>query len=180
MALFTLFVLAYLAIGVAFFGRRRPGYSHLRHTISELGESGSAYEWQVSYLVFLPVGIGWLMAALFSREAAPGAAVLLTAMGAAYALSAFFPCDPGTPLSGTWKNSIHNLVGGIAYVAMAYQLNELTDGPKEAYFKAALYLLGAFLATFVIGWPKAAIGMLQRLAETSVHAVVVMLLWETR
>ena len=41
----------------AYFGRFKPGYSHLRHTISELGEAGSPIGPRVSYLGFVPIGL---------------------------------------------------------------------------------------------------------------------------
>ncbi len=44
------------AIVPLFFGARKPGYSHIRDTISELGEMGSPIGWSVSYLGFLPIG----------------------------------------------------------------------------------------------------------------------------
>lgn len=179
LAFLILFVLAYLSTATAWYAQRRPEYSHLRHTISELGEQGSADERSVSYLVFLPVGLACLLVAWLSRTSHPGAPGLLVAVGAAYSLSALFPCDPGTPLAGTWKNSIHNLAGGIAYAAIAYQLNDLADGPMGNYFQFTLWLLGAFLIAFVAGWPRQRIGLLQRLAEASILIGIVLLLWQS-
>lgn len=61
------FVLALLTVVAALFvpacfGGRRPGYSHLRHTISELGETGSPLGKRVSYFGFVPIGLLLLMA----------------------------------------------------------------------------------------------------------------------
>lgn len=47
----------FLTAGICFFGRRRMGYSHLRHTISELGEQGAADMQRVSWGLFFPVGL---------------------------------------------------------------------------------------------------------------------------
>ena len=45
------------AVVPAYFGRRKPGYSHFRDTISELGETGSPVGGLVSYVGFVATGI---------------------------------------------------------------------------------------------------------------------------
>lgn len=166
----------YLIISVFFYAKKRPAYSHFKHTISELGEHDSDYEQQVAFKVFMPVGLAFLLlAGLIFPENWP-AAVLAGAMGFSYFLSAFFPCDPGTPVSGSWKNSMHNLIGGIAYVTIGYQLKELVDQQVGWYAEVALIALVVFLFNFIIGWPRQWVGLSQRVAETAVFLTVFMLL----
>src|SRR5262245_17646556 len=52
---------AMVLLGTLYFASRRPGYSHISNTISELGETGAAQAHLVAFGFFLPVGlIVWL------------------------------------------------------------------------------------------------------------------------
>jgi len=176
MAFLFLIIYVYLICAIVFYARKRHTYSHLKHTISELGELGSQYEKQVSYIIFLPVGIGCLAISFATYTSNHQAAFLSGAMGLSYLLSAIFPCDTGTPLSGTWKNTIHNIVGAACYVAMAYQLNELIDSHTNVFVDISLFLLCSFLLIFIIGFPKQVIGLAQRIAEASIFLSTFLLL----
>jgi len=175
MAFFLLIIYTYLICGVVFYAKKRKTYSHVKYSISELGELGSEYEKQVSYFIFLPVGLGCLIISFATFTHNHPAAFLSGAIGLSYFLSAFFPCDPETPLIGTWKNSIHNIIGGICYAAMAYQLNELIDNNGAWFIDVTFILLCAFLLIFLIGFPKSFIGLAQRLAEASIFLCTVLL-----
>ncbi|MGJ8662393.1 MAG: DUF998 domain-containing protein [Marinicella sp.] len=166
----------YWIVAVIYYANKRPSYSHFKHTISELGESGSIHEKLVGFRVFAPIGLAFLLLAYLVYAKHQSAAVLSFAMGMSYFLSAFFPCDPGTPVSGSWKNTIHNLVGGIAYVAMGYQLKELIDQQLGWYVELAFIALAVFLFNFIIGWPKQIVGLTQRVAESAVFMCIFMLL----
>jgi hypothetical protein len=103
-----------------YFASLRPGYSHISNTISELGETGASRAHQVAFVFFLPVGLlVWLALWLVHREAPNRQASLILAamscLGTGYAMSAFFPCDPGAPLFGSWRTQAHNVVGFIDY-----------------------------------------------------------------
>lgn len=103
-----------------YFALQRPNYSHITNTISELGESGAPHERLVAFSFFLPVGLlVWLSLWLVCREAsdkyAAFALVAIACLGAGYVVAAFFPCDPGAPLFGTWRTQIHNVAGFIDY-----------------------------------------------------------------
>lgn len=176
MALFLIIIYIYLVCGVVLYAKKRKAYSHFRYSISELGELNSEYEKQVSYFIFLPVGLGCLIVSFATYTSNYPAAFLSGAIGLSYFLSAFFPCDPGTPLLGTWKNSIHNIIGGVCYAAMAYQLNELMDSKEVWFIDVAFTLLCSFLIIFLIGFPKRFIGLAQRLAEASIFLSTVLLL----
>ena len=178
MVYLTIIIYLFLVCGIFFYAKKRPAYSHLKHTISELGEAGSTCEKSVGFRVFMPVGLGCFLLAGFTYQDNWPASVLLGAMGFGYFFSAFFPCDPGTPMSGTWKNSIHNLVGGMAYVTMGYHLKALIDQQLGLFPEVAFIALAMFLFNFIIGWPKQLVGLTQRLAETAVFLCVFMLLLE--
>lgn len=176
MTYILLATLLYLILGVTIFASKRAKYSHLSHTISELGENGSTYEKSIGFGVFLPVGLIFLLLSVLNLGNNMPVAVLAGAMGFSYSLSAFFPCDPGTPMSGSWKNTIHNLVGGLAYITIGYQLKTLIDLQSGWYANLAFVALAVFLFNFIIGWPKQVIGLTQRLAELSVFLCLFMLL----
>ncbi len=129
--------------GVLWFGARVPGYSHVRQTISELGEVGSRYSVVVSWGLFAPVGIllSLLTVTLVYRDSSDfrNAVMFLTsAVSIGYLGAAIFPCDPGSPLTGTWRQQIHNLLGGVEYV-----------GGTGALFLAAQSLSPVFDATLI-------------------------------
>lgn len=107
-------------LGTLYFASLRPGYSHIANTISELGETGAPRAHLVAYGFFLPVGlIVWLALWLIQRGRPNNDALAillgLSCLGTGYVLSAFFPCDPGGPLFGSWRTLIHNLAGLIDY-----------------------------------------------------------------
>ena len=129
--------------GVLWFGTRVPGYSHVRQTISELGEVGSRYSVVVSWGLFAPVGIllSLLTVTLVYRDSSDfrNAVMFLTsAVSIGYLGAAIFPCDPGSPLTGTWRQQLHNLLGGVEYV-----------GGTGALFLAAQSLSPVFDATLI-------------------------------
>jgi hypothetical protein len=177
MALFLLVIYTYLVCGVVFYGKKRKTYNHFRYSISELGELGSEYEKHVSYFIFLPVGLGCLIVSFARYDSNYPAAFLSGAIGFSYFLSAFFPCDPETPLLGTWKNTMHNIIGGVCYAATAYQLNELMDSKAAWFIDVTFKLLCAFLLIFIVGFPKSIIGLAQRLAEASIFLSTALLLF---
>jgi hypothetical protein len=176
MAFFLLIIYIYLIWGIVFYAKKRKAYDHFRYSISELGELGSEYEKQVSFFIFLPVGLGCLIVSIFTYANSYQAAFLAGAIGLSYLLSAFFPCDQGTPLFGTWKNSIHNIVGGGCYAGIAYQLNELMDKNTGWHIEASFTLLCIFIITFIVGFPKHFIGLIQRVAEASIFLSTFLLL----
>lgn len=120
--LYTLGV-AYLISGVIFFAAGRPGYNHLEQTISELGEKGAPCANRVNYGLFLPVSLVFILAAFISENSGYEKPLALC-IGAGYFLSAFFPCDPGSPLAGSFKQTLHNIAGIIEYGGGIYFLNQ--------------------------------------------------------
>ena len=119
-------VTAYLIAGIFYFGSKKAGYSHLKHTISELGETGTAREKQVGFGLFLPVGIGLLVIAFthWDHEIVRG---LSACLAVGYLVAAFFPCDKGSPASGSWKQQVHNLGGFIEYAGAIFFLMKASE-----------------------------------------------------
>ena len=87
----TITMSLFLLTAVIWLAARRPGYYHVRNTISELGEFHSPMQRVVAYGVFLPVGVMLLVVAVLSRSATPTGAVLALCMAVGYIISAFFP-----------------------------------------------------------------------------------------
>jgi hypothetical protein len=154
----------YLAIGLVAFGRRRPDYHALRQTISEIGETGSRDQRLVALGLFLPVGLVLLIVAALLQPKSPAASMLALAIAIGYIGAAAFPCDPGSPLSGTWRQSLHNLAGGIEYIGGGFALMTLARDLGAPFQIAGFIVLGAAIALSVL--PSTQLrGAIQRVAE---------------
>jgi len=161
----TFFSSLLLLAGVIYFGWRKPDYNHWHHTISELGEIGSPVARPVNYGLFLPVGLLlWLVAILTNDEAVAG---LAGCIGAGYVVAALFPCDVGSPVSGSSRQQIHNVGGAIEYMGGAYFISQVSA--KMTLFDHDLSQLAAI--TVIAGGVGLSIprlfirGFLQRIIE---------------
>jgi hypothetical membrane protein len=106
--------------GTLYFASRRPGYSHVSNTISELGETGAPQARLVNFGFFLPAGLlVWLALWVVHRKTPtrPVSYILaaLSCLGTGYVLCEFFPCDPGAPLFGSWRTEVHDFLGFLDY-----------------------------------------------------------------
>lgn len=170
-------VTAYLIAGIFYFGSKKAGYSHLKHTISELGETATAREKQVGFGLFLPVGIGLLVIAFthWDHEIVRGLAACL-AVG--YLVAAFFPCDKGSPASGSWKQQVHNLGGFIEYAGAIFFLVKAGEYDLEIFginFKIIGYIvIVCVILTSIPGNPLR--GLAQRVAELLMFAALICML----
>jgi hypothetical protein len=164
-----------LLVALLYFPRRRPGYSHVRHTISELGEAGSRDGRVVSLGVFLPVGLLLGAAALFTREVHPNAALLAACVGVGYAVAAFFPCDPGSPLQGSARQGVHNLGGAVEYVGGTLALWRLGETGTVGY-QAAAAVVGLATVGLSLTGLFAVRGLIQRVAEAVLFTALVVAL----
>ena len=110
----TILTSLYLLIGILYFGFKKSSYSHIKDTISELGEFGSKHAKMVNYGLFMPVGLLLFIIAFLntSNSVLMGLSISL---GIGYVVSAFFPCDPGSPFTGSGRQQVHNLGGFIEY-----------------------------------------------------------------
>lgn len=170
------FVAVFLTAGTLFFARRRPDYRHIRHTISELGERGARDARLVGFALFLPVGLACGAISWHTRSAgALSDAVSMLSLGLAvgYLTAVVFPCDPGSPLRGTWRQGLHNVGGGIEYVVGALGLWRVGQAvipmgasvPLASVFSVAAVVValvaGALSVAGLLRWR----GGLQRVAE---------------
>ncbi|HEX7046613.1 MAG TPA: DUF998 domain-containing protein [Gammaproteobacteria bacterium] len=172
---------ALLAAAVAFvpvvlFAKRRPGYSHIRQTISELGETGAPDAKKVAIFAFAPAGHTiWLFVAALAfavPQLSEGPGLWLFALlGAAYVGAAMFPCDPGAPLWGTWRNNLHNLLAGIGYLGAIAGMIELgramEDVPVLQSIAEFSQLMGqaTLFGVFLLSFPSPIRGLIQRIVE---------------
>ena len=171
----------YLAAAIVLFARRRPGYRHAEHTISELGEAGAADGRLVSWGVFLPVGlaclvIAWLLGAPKGppvSDFVEAARALALCLATGYLVAAVFPCDPGSPLSGSFRQAIHNLGGAVEYAGGTFALFTLArEAPASEPFQiaGALVMAGILGISFASRWR----GLIQRVAEAALFGGLIL------
>jgi hypothetical membrane protein len=168
---------ATVLLGTLYFASLRPGYSHISNTISELGETGTPQAHLVAFGFFLPVGlIVWLALWLMHRHRPDRDTSLvllaLSGLGNGYVFAAFFPCDPGAPLFGSWRTLVHNAAGLIDYAGTALGLlmfcwycAKHKIRPQTVTFGIAAAL--GFFAVVLLGLPPAfpVRGAVQRVTE---------------
>lgn len=154
----------YLITGIIYFGIKKTGYSHIKHTISELGESGSLYEKQVGYGLFLITGILLLAVALIEKNNTTTMGIAAS-LSAGYIIGAVFPCDPGSPSSGSWKQQLHNAGGFIEYAGSFYFIMKASPGMLWLLpYKTIGFAL--IICTLIISVPANPVrGLIQRLME---------------
>jgi hypothetical protein len=162
----AIIVALYLTTGIIYFGYKKAGYDHLKHTISELGETGTAWEKRVGFGLFLPVGVGLLFIAFthWDHEIVRGLSLCL-AVG--YLVAAFFPCDKGSPTGGSWKQQVHNLGGLIEYAGAVFFLMKASEYHMLIFgidFKIIGFIV--LVCAIITSIPGNSIrGLAQRLAE---------------
>lgn len=162
-----------LFLAMAFLGHRHSGYRHLRHTISELGAHGTPSSRLVSMGVFLPVGALVAAAAYLARETAPEAALLAACIAIGYLSAAVFPCDVGSPMTGSTRQQIHNLGGAVEYLGGAYAMYALHALQGEPFRLAAIVVLVVLLGVSIDNPLR---GLLQRIAEVVLFTALLMAL----
>jgi len=170
---------AMVLFGTLYFASLRPGYRHMSNTISELGEIGVPQAHLVAFGFFLPVGLlVWLAIWLAHRHShRPGqdtslVLLALSGLGTGYVLAAFFPCDPGGPLFGSWRTMVHNTAGLIDYggTALGFFLFCRYCARHKMRTQAVTFGIAAalgLLAMVLLGLPSAfpVRGAVQRVAE---------------
>jgi len=185
---------ALAVVPVWWFARRRPGYSHLRDTISELGEHGAPEARQVAWGAFAPAGLGiWAFVAALAQALPPDDAVLrglalFAGLGAGYVGAAIFPCDRGAPFGGSLRNHLHNLFGAIGYLGGAAGLLTLGEafeghavfGPIAAVTR--VLGMGVFFGILPLSSPSPLRGLVQRLMEAALFGWIALVctVWAAR
>lgn len=154
----------YLATGVIYFATRRKYYHHLQHTISELGEKDAPEAKTVNFGLFLPVGVFLISLGLTTDFSIVKGLAFCLAAG--YLVAAFFPCDPGSPWSGSTRQQIHNLGGFVEYAGGLYFINSLSE-EIEILSLSRNTIIGILLVCIVLtSIPGISIrGLAQRIAE---------------
>ena len=179
-------ILAVLAAAMAaimpiYLGRKKPDYSHMRHTLSELGEAGSPDARAVSLYGVL-TGLLVMTFLFFAAGDAPDvsreAIFMVSLAGIGYIGGSIFPCDSGAPLFRTWRTLFHNVFGSLVYVGGAgafFALEREITLPLSIVLKAAGFVVfaGFFGATF----PHPIRGLSQRIAETVISGGIVVTAW---
>lgn len=168
-AIAVILVGGYLAAMVIWQGSKKAGYRALRDTISELGEQGDPGGPWVSWGVFFPVAIVLAGSAGLAPGEPAEARILALALAVGYATAAVFPCEPGSPLVGGWRQSLHNLGGAVQYGAGGYALLRLGLDRGQPYTLMAI-TVGVGLVGLSAPELKSVRGLLQRLAEVSLFA----------
>ena len=164
--LLPIFTGLYLLIGIVYFGIRKSSYSHIKDTISELGEYGSKHAKIVNYGLFMPVGILLFIIAILNtaNNVVMGLSISL---GVGYLVSAFFPCDPGSPLTGSGRQQVHNFGGFIEYAGGLFFLMRAAE-QDLSFFNIDYKILGfvVIVCILITSIPKNPIrGLAQRVAE---------------
>jgi len=165
------------------FGHLKPGYSHLRHTISELGETGSPVGGVVSYFGFLSTGLLVWLFVLVSSLSIPDDArepvYLLALVGAAYVGGGIFRCDPGAPAFGSWRNTLHNILGALEYIGAAGAFVTLQRVDFWSPLSPPMTDAGGLvlICFWGVSFPHRYRGLLQRVAETTIFLGIVLMGW---
>jgi hypothetical protein len=135
-----------------YFASLQPRYSHVANTISELGATGATHAHQAAFGFFLPAGLlVWLALWLVHCEAPDRqislVLIALSCLGTGYTMSAFFPCDPGAPLFGTWRTQVHNVLGVIDYggTGIGFLLASRCFARQQPIFQTAAFLIAGVL-----------------------------------
>jgi hypothetical membrane protein len=160
----TIAATVWLVVAMWLLARRKPGYRHLEHTISELGEVGSPDQRLVALGVFLPVGVLLLVAAAAMISTVPAAAALAAAIAAGYLGAAVLPCDAGAPAAGTIRNMGHMLFGAVEYIGGGFALMVLSESLGQPFKAAGFVVLASAL---LIGYLPSSLlrGGIQRVSE---------------
>ena len=163
-----------------YYGSRIPGYSHLRHTISELGEIGSPVAERVSYLGFIAIGISLWLFLIIAANLLPHQSdvfFMLSLVGAGYVGGGVFRCDPEAPFIGSWRTTLHNIFGALEYVGAAGAFLALKRSEFWSPLSEVMSYAGGivFICLAGISFPHPFRGIIQRIAETTIFGGVVLI-----
>jgi len=163
-----------------YYGSRKPGYSHLRHTISELGEMGSPVGESVSHLGFIAIGISLWLFLIIAANLLPHQSdvfFMLSLVGAGYVGGGIFRCDPEAPFIGSWSTTLHNIFGVLEYAGAAGAFLTLKRSEFWSPLSEVMSYAGGivFFCFAGISFPHPFRGLIQRIAETIIFGGVVLI-----
>lgn len=170
-------MLILIAIAVALFwaGYSRyayPSYQPLSQTISELGQTNSPISQQITWGYFLPVAILVFTQLILAWQSGPfpgWVLALLALTPLSYLVAAFFPCDEGAPLRGSFSNNVHMISGVAEYLGAVVGLAGAALSMPASTSTFVLAFASAMVATgllsFVIPLFEKFKGGIQRVME---------------
>ncbi|MBL8814843.1 MAG: DUF998 domain-containing protein [Planctomyces sp.] len=173
----TVATVLWLTVSILVLAHRKPGYSHLVHTISELGEVSTPDQSLAAFAVFLPVGAVLVGLSFMLSDHSRSVAGLAAAIGTGYLVAAFFPCDVGSPVRGTMRQDMHNLGGAIEYLGGAAALFSCGETIHSYFRPAGLVVFGTAVALTALP-QKSVRGMIQRIGETVLMGSLIYLVRE--
>jgi len=111
------------------------------------------------------------------HSAAPAVAALCLCIAIGYLVAAIFPCDPGSPVSGSARQAMHNLGGAIEYIGGGLALLAAAKNFNEPGHVAGYVVLGVAVGLTVLpaGTPR---GLLQRAGEIVLFGSAASLVWQ--
>lgn len=165
-----------LLVSLVVLARRKPGYSHVRHSISELGEIGAPDQRFVALVVFLPIGLALLPVAWLVRVESPETAALALCIAVGYLGAAAFPCDPGSPMSGSTRQLLHNVAGAVEYAGGGFALMRIAERYDQPFRLAGFIVLGSVVALSVLS-SNSVRGLVQRVAEACLFGGLALAAW---
>lgn len=172
----TVVAATYLFASLVALAPRKAGYSHIKHSISEIGETGAPDQRFVAWGLFLPIGLVVMLVAFLVRPDSPAAAALALCIAVGYLGAAVFPCDPGSPLFGTVRQTLHNVAGAVEYAGGGFALMKLAEGFGQPFKSAGFIVLGTAIALSVL--PAESVrGFIQRIAETCLFGGLALAVW---
>lgn len=162
-------------------GALTPGYSHVSQFISELGETGAPYEWQVRLAGFLPAGLLVVAFAVLAFRAIPrsrsvtAGLIGLVLYAGGYLVAVVYPCDAGCrPDEPSTSQLIHNAAGLIGYLAAPAFLFTLAKAARSWPGAAPLAVTGyvaaaiALVGILTLSPTSDVVGLSQRAIELAV------------
>lgn len=168
------------ALAIVVCGSLRPGFSHYRQYISELGERGSSTEILMRWGGFVPSGLMYIafagaMYALFRPiPLARIAALLVGINGLARIGAGLFACEPGCEAPMALAQRLHSASATAGFLAMiaavilwSFPFRRLPETRGLAVYSLLSGLLGLLFLGLMVGSEatRAGTGLYERLAS---------------
>lgn len=137
--------------GVIYLPTLLANYDAISQTISELSTISTPLANRINFGWSLPLGLlqCWAVFTEYRQRhitvAVRKGLAAFGCVGIAYVACSFFPCDPGAPLWGSWRQMVHNAFGGLEYAGGGLGLLLLGKARRENYQLAITLQLSGFL-----------------------------------